>query len=351
MVSRRALLAAGLAAGAVTLGGCAPDRSEQSARAEVTTPPTTPPPARRLAAGTDARIVDVLTRYLGPTVANPNHPTYAGAVALVSLNGHVEAHEAVGHALRYGAGPVELPPDDRVAMRPDSVFDLASLTKVYTAILTLQLVDEGRLDLDAPVAEYLPAFGKPALTSSLLLAHTSGLPVGANVAGLGSNAARRAAVLSTPLLDGAVPGQAFRYSSVGLMVLGQLVEEITGQRLDQALRTRVTGPMGLTTTGFNPKTWMSTEDISARMVATDARSPAFVASSTTMSPTRSGYRRTRRPLRDCGRCCAIGQSCSTAASTGVRLLSDKNGRACQWNVVCQPSTRWAARLTTGSASS
>ncbi len=237
MVSRRALLAAGLAAGAVTVGGCAPGRSEQSTRAGATTPPTTQPPARRLAAGTDDRILDTLTRYLGVTEANPNHPTYAGAVALVSLDGNVAAQVAVGYALRYGAGPVELRPDERVAMRLDSVFDLASLTKVYTAILTLQLVDEGRLDLDAPVAEYLPAFGEPALTPNLLLAHTSGLPVGAKVGGLGSDAARRAAVLSTPLLDGAVPGQVFRYSSVGLMVLGQLVEEITGERLDEALRT------------------------------------------------------------------------------------------------------------------
>jgi CubicO group peptidase (beta-lactamase class C family) len=272
MMSRRALLAAGLAAGAVTVAGCDDGRSEQATWASAATSPATAGPARRLAAGTDQRIVDVLTRYLGPTEANPNHPTYAGAVALVIVDGLMAAHVAVGDALRYGAGPVELPPAKRVAMRPDSVFDLASVTKVYTAILTLQLVDEGRLDLDAPIAEYLPAFGKPALTPSLLLAHTSGLPVGASVGGLGSDAARRAAVLSTPLLAGAVPGQVFRYSSVGLMVLGQVVEKMTGQRLDEALRTRLTGPMGLSMTGFNPKEWMSTEDISTLMVATDARS-------------------------------------------------------------------------------
>jgi CubicO group peptidase (beta-lactamase class C family) len=77
-------------------------------------------------------------------------------------------------------------------MRTDSIFDLASLTKVYTAILVLRLVDQGRLDLDAPVRRYLPAFtgaGKDACTIAMLLAHTSALPVGATVTGLRDHAA------------------------------------------------------------------------------------------------------------------------------------------------------------------
>src|SRR5258705_11852553 len=111
-------------------------------------------------------------------------------------------------------------------MRPNSIFVLASVTKVYTAILALRLVDQGRLTLTAPVAEYLPAFGRPQLTPALLLAHTSGLPDGVKVSGLDGAAARRAAVLATPLIPGAVPGTGFRYSSLGPMVLGELVEQI-----------------------------------------------------------------------------------------------------------------------------
>jgi len=218
------------------------------------------------------RLTATLTRFLVPTTENPNHPTYAGAVALLLHHGTTAASVAVGDALRYDAGPVELPPARRVAMRADSVFDLASVTKVFTAILGLQLAEQGRLDLAAPVADYLPAFGRPAVTVSMLLTHTSGLRVGASVAGLGTDAARRAAVLATPLVDGAVPGTMFRYSSVGLMVLAQIVEKLTGQTLDQAVRTGITGPMGLRETGFNPTGWMSTEDIRTRMVATDARS-------------------------------------------------------------------------------
>ncbi|GAA4696963.1 hypothetical protein Prum_063270 [Phytohabitans rumicis] len=222
-----------------------------------------------------AKLTSTLQRFLKPTTENPKHPTYAGAVALVMVGGKVTAQVAVGHALRYGAGPVELPAAKRVAMRPDSVFDLASLTKVYTAILLLQQVDKGRVDLSAPVVSYLPEFtgtGKDKITVRQLLTHTSGLPVGAKVAGLPDLAAKRKAVLSTPLISGATPGTVFRYSSVGLMVAAMLVEKITGSTLDKALKTGIAGPLGLRDTGFKPLTWMSKADQAARLVATDARS-------------------------------------------------------------------------------
>lgn len=219
--------------------------------------------------------MQTLTRYLKPTKENPNHPTYAGAVALVLVNGREVIRVAVGDALRYGAGPVELPASKRVAMRTDSIFDLASLTKVFTAALALQQVDRGRLDLDAPVVEYLPEFdgpGKSAITVSMLLTHTGGLPVGAKVAGLPDDAARRAAVLGTPLIAGETPGRAYRYSSVGLMVLAYLIEKLTGSTLERALRDGITKPLGLRDTGFRPLTWLSDSDARSRLVATDARS-------------------------------------------------------------------------------
>ncbi|HEU4346962.1 MAG TPA: serine hydrolase domain-containing protein, partial [Actinoplanes sp.] len=180
-------------------------------------------------------------------------------------------HAAVGDAVRYRAGPVELPAARRVRMRPDAIFDLASLTKVYTAILVLQLVDRGRVDLDAPVRSYLPDFtgaGKGAVTVEMLLAHTGALPVGAKITGLPDNTARWTAVMRTPLVRDGRPGTTFRYSSVGFMVLGRLVERLTGERLDQALRDNLTEPLGLTDTGFRPLTWARKD----RLVATDARS-------------------------------------------------------------------------------
>lgn len=287
-LTRRSALGLGLGlAVAAASAGCAqpPPRGVWVPRAQSSTsaapepppsgtPSTEPVPSPSVAAA-DSPLSRLLRKYLAPTPENPSHPMYAGAVALATVNGTVTAQAAVGDALRYAAGPAELDQARRVPMKLNSVFDTASITKVYTAILVLQQVDRGLVDLSAPVAGYLPGFGGPGrsgITVAQLLAHTGALPVGAKVSGLSTLERRWAAVLSTPLVDGATPGDAFRYSSVGLMVLGKLVEKVTGQGLDRALRTGVTEPLGLRDTGFLPKTWMSAADLAARMVASDARS-------------------------------------------------------------------------------
>ena len=280
------MLGGGLAAATATLTGCADAGSPAwnepvPAAVQVSVAPSRasavvrPAPAQTRAAAPPpyaARVQNVLTKYLKPTSDNPKHPGYAGAVALVMVDGRTTLHSAVGHALRYKAGPVELAAGKRVAMRPDSIFDLASLTKVCTALLVLQLVDRGKVELDAPLQKYLPEFtgaGKRAITIAMLLAHTSALPVGAKVTGLPDNAARWKSVLTTPLIKGGVPGQTFRYSSVGLMVLGRLVEKVTGKSLDKALRDNLLTPLGLKDTGFQPLKWVKDKQ---RLVATDARS-------------------------------------------------------------------------------
>jgi CubicO group peptidase (beta-lactamase class C family) len=221
-------------------------------------------------------LTDVLRKYLKPTGDNPGgHPSYAGAVAVVTVAGRTVARLAVGDAVRYAAGPVELPADQRVPMRPDSIHDLASITKVYTAILALRQVDAGRIDLDAPVADYLPEFdgpGKAAITVAMLLTHTSGLPIGAKISQISGHDARWRAVLDTGLVDSATPGTTMRYSSVGLMVLGRIIEKVTGQGLADALRSGLTGPLGLTDTGFTPTDRYPAADLAARVAATDARS-------------------------------------------------------------------------------
>ncbi len=290
-IHRRSVLGGGLAGAAATLAGCAetagpawhePAPAAVPAAGQATVAPAQasaavarPTPGQTRAAAPPAyaaRVQNTLTKYLKPTRDNPKHPGYAGAVALVMVDGRTTLHTAVGHALRYRAGPVELPAGRRVAMKPGSIFDLASLTKVYTALLVLQLVDRGKVDLNAPVQRYLPEFtgaGKATITIAMLLAHTSALPVGAKVTGLANNAARWRSVLTTPLVKGGVPGTTFRYSSVGLMVLGRLVEKLTGKSLDKALRDNLLTPLGLTDTGFQPLKWVKNKD---RLVATDARS-------------------------------------------------------------------------------
>lgn len=86
----------------------------------------------------------------------------------------------VGDALRYqDANGTELPAGMWVAMREESVFDVASLTKLFTATVLMTLVEEGLLALDAPIAEHLPSFAsgdRRAVTLRRLLSHTSGLP-------------------------------------------------------------------------------------------------------------------------------------------------------------------------------
>src|SRR5262245_36221200 len=283
MVRRRGVLGLGLAAVAGGLTACSsPDPKTAvwtnpgapSASGAVPSLTASPSTAGTALPPYGPKLISALKRFLQPSPENPKHPSYAGAVVHVSVNGVTQMQAAVGDALRYGAGPVELAPAKRVAMRTDSVFDLASITKVYTAILALQLVDKGQLDLDAPVVEYLPEFagsGKDAVTIAMLLAHTSALPVGAKVTGLPNAAARWSAVVKTPLVSGQAPGTLFRYSSVGLMVLGRIVEKLTGHSLDRALASGLTGPLGLHETGFKPMTWLSSSERAARMVATDAR--------------------------------------------------------------------------------
>jgi CubicO group peptidase (beta-lactamase class C family) len=299
-LARRAVLGAGLAAAVGAVAGCA-DRSTTgqagalasgspgaaestgpSAAASASASGSAGPSASAsgpqvLAAPYSAKLVETMKRYLVPTPDNPKHPGYAGAVVLVRVNGKVTTHAAVGDALRYGAGPVELAAKSRVAMRPDSIFDVASVTKVFTAVLAMQQVDRGKLDLAAPVGQYLPAFdgpGKSAVTVSMLLAHTSGLPVGPSIpetSKLPDVAARWASIVATPLAAGVAPGTLFRYTSLGLLLTQQILEKLTGKGLEELVKSDITGPLGLRDTGFNPLKWLSAADKSNRLAATDAR--------------------------------------------------------------------------------
>ncbi|MFG1602730.1 serine hydrolase domain-containing protein [Actinoplanes sp. NPDC049265] len=255
--------------GAAALTGCARPASDPAATRWVAAPAATrpatasaaPKPLPKSRAPYTGDVEVVLHKYLQPTKDNPKHPGYAGAVALVLEDGVKRLEVAAGDAVRYGAGPVELPKNKRVVMRTDAIFDLASITKVYTALLVLRLADRNDVELDAPVRDYLPEFtGKDDVTVAMLLAHTGGLPVGAGQASW-------AQVPKIPLVKGAVPGKTFRYSSVGLMVLGMMVEKRTGLSLDKAVKDQLTGPLGLRDTGFKPLGWAKKE----RLVATDAR--------------------------------------------------------------------------------
>ncbi|WP_158887585.1 serine hydrolase domain-containing protein [Amycolatopsis anabasis] len=185
------------------------------------------------------------------------HPHFSGAVGLLAHDGVIAARFAAGGAVRYAdAAGTELPADRQVPMRADTIFDIASISKLFTSIAVLQLVERGQVALDAPVVEYLPEFGvngKGSITVKQLLTHVSGLdadPIPSLWAGYPDIPSRRKAVLDSPLKD--APGTTYRYSDINLMTLGFLVEKLTGATLDAVVRDRITGPLGMTDTGYNP---------------------------------------------------------------------------------------------------
>lgn len=200
-----------------------------------------------------SRVTADVARYLAPTPDHPRHPWYPGAVVLTAQRGEILAHAAVGDAVRYGVAGVELAPDQRVPARADTIYDLASITKLFTTVLALRLVDNGRLDLDKPVSWYLPQFAaKPDVRVCMLLTHTAGLPGDMDLAALPDRASRIAAVLAAPLAAGLRPGAQFHYSDIGFITLGVLVERLAGARLDDLVRAQITGPLGMRDTMFMP---------------------------------------------------------------------------------------------------
>lgn len=172
---------------------------------------------------------------------------YPGASVIVGRRGYSVFEKGYGR-LGWTSGSAAVVPDE-------SIYDLASLTKVVgTATAAMILYDEGRLDLDAPVSRYLPAFSggnKDLVTMRQLLTHTSGLPAGRDLRRLASSAMEaRSIVTSTPLV--CQPGACQVYSDLGADVLGFAVEAIAGQGLDAFLEERVFAPLGMTDTRFRP---------------------------------------------------------------------------------------------------
>ncbi len=174
-----------------------------------------------------------------------------GAAVIVEWGGQTVVREALGWAQLTADGRPERRPMD-ASIR----FDLASITKgLVTTAAVMRLVGDGRLDLDARVADVLPAFhgpGKAEVTFTHLLGHTSGLPPWAPVYLHATDRDEALAwVASQPLV--AAPGQAHAYSDLGFMLLGGVLEAVTGRRLDTVADVEVVEPLGLTATAYRPR--------------------------------------------------------------------------------------------------
>jgi uncharacterized protein YbbC (DUF1343 family)/CubicO group peptidase (beta-lactamase class C family) len=176
-------------------------------------------------------------------IADGNIP---GAVLVVGHDGAVIYRKA------YGERALE---PRRVPMTLDTVFDLASLTKVIaTTTSVMQLVEQGKVRMNDPVAKYLPEFaqnGKEDITVRQLLTHYSGLAPDLDLTTPweGKNTAYQLAFIEPPETT---PGSGFVYSDINFIVLGALVERVSGETLDAYTAQHIFAPLKMTRTRFVP---------------------------------------------------------------------------------------------------
>jgi CubicO group peptidase (beta-lactamase class C family) len=243
--------------------------------------------------------------------------------------------------------------DKKIPMRPDSIFRIGSMSKQITSVATMMLVDEGKLDLDAPVAQYLPelkdmpvvkkdpATGDPilldlaqkvfepakrAMTIRDLLRNTSGLVYGMGDyadPGFGNAAVhvlygarapfRRdkpiapfvASLGTLPLLH--QPGEVWEYS-LGYDVLGRVIEVVSGETFDQFLQSRLFAPLRMVDTGFSVP-----EDKLARLVAVPGVQPPPLSDGDVAKP-QTFFSGGGGIVSTALISCASARCCSTAAS-------------------------------------
>jgi CubicO group peptidase (beta-lactamase class C family) len=135
-----------------------------------------------------------------------------------------------------------------IPVTPDTLFEIGSISKSFTAIALLQLVQEGKVDLQAPVTRYLPWFHVPSHHEPIalhhLLAHTAGLITGSEQ----STEARYEVWTLRETEAGGRPGSRFHYSNAGYKALGLVLEALLGQSYREIIQERILRPLGMTST-------------------------------------------------------------------------------------------------------
>jgi uncharacterized protein YbbC (DUF1343 family)/CubicO group peptidase (beta-lactamase class C family) len=241
---------ANLAAVIVTLAVVAQTAADQPPRLTVISPAGTDPAPRasQAQANVDANRLDAIEPLVRAAIAEKKLP---GAVVLVGRGDRVLYHKAFGNrALVPSSEPMTL----------DTVFDVASLTKVVaTSTSIMMLVEQGRIRLNDRVASFIPGFeryGKGDITVRHLLTHVSGLAPDVDLSNpwIGADSAIALAMDEVPSTR---PGERFVYSDINFFLLGEIVRRVSGMPLDQFARTKIFEPLNMKDTMFNPPATMT----------------------------------------------------------------------------------------------
>ncbi|MBN8233781.1 serine hydrolase [Halobacillus kuroshimensis] len=188
-----------------------------------------------------------------------------GAVAFVARRGHIVKENSYGYAVRYeDADRTETP--HPITMTKDTIFDLASISKIFTTTAAMKLYEQGEFKLDDPVAKHIPEFagnGKEDVTIEQLMTHTSGFKPWIPLYQVeGDRNDRLQHVFQYPLEH--APGSTYTYSDLNMITLGALVERLSGMRLDTFVQQEITAPLGMDDTMYNPP-----EQLKNRIAATE----------------------------------------------------------------------------------
>ncbi|RYG73743.1 class A beta-lactamase-related serine hydrolase [Lentibacillus lipolyticus] len=188
-----------------------------------------------------------------------------GAVTFVARSGHIAQHKAYGDAVRYKDDSGE-EFQEPIAMKKDTIVDIASLSKIFTTIAAMKLYEDGKFQLDDPVAAYIPEFaqnGKDDVTIRQLMTHTSGLKPSLPLYKMEGTKEDRLQHVFAAALDDA-PGTSYTYSDLNMITLGALIERISGVGLDEFVSENITEPLNMTDTMYNPP-----EKLNERIAATE----------------------------------------------------------------------------------
>lgn len=209
--------------------------------------------------GFDSRRIETLNKHFERII---DKKIIFGASYCISHKGKIIANNSIGSGDALNLG---------VKMQPDTVFSVASITKVFTAVAVMKLVEDGFIRLNTPVGEILPAFSKAPFDKINiwhLLTHTSGLypdggcfpdKVPCNSWELVDKAAK---VLGNDFdwVEAGIsaglrrkPGSEWMYCSFGFAILGEIITRVSGVRAEKFITENILKPLGMTESGFAPK--------------------------------------------------------------------------------------------------